>query len=69
MHVSQEHRSFYKALMSDSEEKQMEAERRLDDMKMELGMMFDAFDALRRKVDSMERRMALQNITGADSRE
>ena len=55
--------------MSESEEKQMEAERRLDDMKMELGMMFDAFDALRRKVESMERRMALQNISGADSRE
>ena len=69
MHVSREHRSFYKALMSDSEEKQMEAERRLDDMNMELGIMFDAIDALRRKVESMERRMALQNITSADSRE
>jgi len=69
MHISHEHRSFYKALMSESEEKQMEAERRLDDMKMELGMMFDAFDALRRKVESMERWMALQNISGADSRE
>ena len=55
--------------MSDSEEKQMEAERRLDDMNMELGIMFDAIDALRRKVESMERRMALQNITSADSRE
>ena len=41
--------------MSDLEEKQMEAERRLDDMEMELGMTLDAFDALRRKVDSMER--------------
>ena len=69
MHVSHEHRSFYNALTSDLEEKQMEAERRLDDMKMELGMTLDAVDALRRKVDSMERRMALQNITGADSRE
>ena len=69
MHVSHEHRIFYKALMSDLEEKQMEAERRLDDVKMELGMTLDAVDALRRKVDSMERRMALQNIAGADLRE
>ncbi|XP_015764763.1 PREDICTED: TNF receptor-associated factor 6-like [Acropora digitifera] len=69
MHVSHEHRIFYKALMSDLEEKQMEAERRLDDVKMELGMTLDAVDALRRKVDSMERRMGLQNITGADLRE
>ena len=45
--------------MSDLEQKQVEAERRLD-IKMELGMMFDAFDALRRKVQSMEHRMALQ---------
>ena len=52
--------------ISPLEEKLMELQRQFDDLKMECGLKFDA---LTRRVESIERGRALQNIAGAYSRE